>query len=110
MSVRRIDRYNTRARLEKLTDMAIAFLESPEGHITFKERISALVDLWRIQHVQMGLRKEKPDEPAIGSAVRKYEGVFQAHDARRRKTAAGSAAAEPADILDFGDDDDDTAA
>ena len=75
--------------------------------MTLKERFQALMAIARIQYVFVNLRKEKFDEPAAGSAVRKYATAFK-NDTGRGKKSAGAAAAQPETIEHlFGEDDDD---
>ena len=81
-----LDPKSINSRLYGQVSTLLSQLEDPEGHITLKERIAALIAIGRLQVIFMGLRKEKTDDHAgtAGSAVRKYAGAF-ADDNRRRK-------------------------
>lgn len=60
-------------------------------HLTFRERLAAVIAVGRIQIMFMGLRKEKINDPTSGSSVRKYAKEFEkAHDARGRKAITRS--------------------
>jgi hypothetical protein len=79
---------------ERLARQVAALLDQLEQgeHVTLRERFSALMAIARIQYVFVSLRKEKFDEPAAGTAVRKYQTAFKTNDARGRKKIARSAA------------------
>lgn len=108
-----LDPKNVNSRLYNQIDALLTQLETGE-HITLKERVAALIAVGRLQLVFAALRKgDKADEPAAGSAVRKYAQAFSANDTRRRKAPARRAAAaaatrEPDDGTSLDDLDDDT--
>lgn len=111
-----LDPKNVNSRLYNQIDALLTQLETGE-HITLKERVAALIAVGRLQLVFATLRKgDKADEPAAGSAVRKYAQAFSANDTRRRKAPArraGAAAAREPDpdygesLADSGADDTD---
>lgn len=107
-----VDPLGVNVRLYRQISKVLTDLESPDQHITLKERIAALIAIGRIQVLFVNLRKEKIGDPSIaGSKVRKYATSFKAHDARGRKAIAGPAAEpEPSELDDlFADDDADDA-
>ena len=104
----RLDPDNHRARRYALQTRLYKMLEETE-QVTIKELTAALMALTRIDYVDLQYRlRDHKDQPSVGSSVRKYSTAFQAHDARRRKALARSAAADAdGDDLDLGDDADD---
>lgn len=107
MTTKNLDPKSINARLYNQVSELLTQLETGE-HVTLKERIAALVAIGRMQVIFLNLRlKDKADDTAAGSTVRKYTTAFQAHDARRRKAVAGSADADGDDPLDLGEFDDD---
>lgn len=119
-TVRDIDPYSINARLENQTSRLLRLMEEmPDESIEIKAFYMSLIAIWRMRAVGVALRKEKPDEPNRGSAVRKYTATFaKAHDAGGRKKGARSAERisepEPAPEPDIesilnGDADDDLA-
>jgi hypothetical protein len=110
-----LDPLNINARLYNQVSELLGQLEHSGEKVTLKERIAAMIAIARIQTVFMTMRlKGEKDESTTGSAVRKYAGAFQAHDARRRKATARAAAAAAGsddeidlDAIGFGDINDD---
>lgn len=99
------DPYNINARILARMDAVLHRLEETPN-IPLRDEIMSLGYLARVQAVFVGLRKEHKDEPAAGSAVRKYAQNFAAHAARGGKKNARSApAAAPAPDLEWDDDD-----
>jgi len=103
-----LDPKNIGSRLYNQVAVLLDQLETGQG-VTIKERYMALAAIARIQAIFQAIRIKdgKDDEPTSGSSVRKYTTAFQAHDARRRKAAAGSAAADTSLDDLIGDDDED---
>lgn len=92
-SIKMTDPKNVNGRLYDQIDALLTQLETGE-HITLKERVAALIAVGRLQLVFATLRKgDKADEPAAGSAVRKYAQAFSTNDTRRRKAPARRATA-----------------
>jgi len=106
-SLRALDPLNVNERIYRQCALVLDQLEDKKATITFKDRLTAIVYMGRMQTMFMGLRKEHRDEPTAGSAVRKYADAFKAHDARGRAQDTGPA---DDDIADLGDDDDASAA
>jgi hypothetical protein len=83
-----LDPDNHSARIYKLITKLIGKLEADDGKVTVKELYMALASISRMQlYCQQFRLKEIKDEPAAGSAVRKYATAFSSYDTRRRKTA-----------------------
>ena len=102
-----LDPLNIQSRLYNQVSELLKQLETGDD-ISIRERFLSLAAISKILLIFQNMRlKEGKDEPTTGSAVRKYAATFQAHDARRRKALARSAAADAdGDDLDLGDDDD----
>jgi hypothetical protein len=98
---------------ERLVRQVSALLDQLENNknVTLRERFQALMAIARIQYVFVSLRREKFDEPAAGTAVRKYQTAFKNDAGGRKKSGRPAIAAvrsggnePPPDWL--GDDDD----
>jgi hypothetical protein len=88
-----LDPHNINQRLMRQVARLLDQLEEGE-HVTIKDRFQALMAIARIQYVFVNLRKEKLDEPAAGTAVRKYQTAFK-NDAGGRKKGRRLAAVQP---------------
>lgn len=92
------DPHDINVRLARQVSILLEQLEQGD-HVTIKDRFQALMAIARIQYVFVGLRKEKLDEPAAGTSVRRYQAAFTKNDPRGRKKAArttvAAARAEP---------------
>jgi hypothetical protein len=105
-----LDPDNHAPRLYKLITKLISKLEEDDGKVTVKELYMALASISRMQlYCQQFRLKEIKDEPAAGSAVRKYATAFTPHDARGRKASGGNADDATVDDLLAEDDERDTA-
>ena len=106
MMAKNLDPENHSARLYRLIGVLITKLEGSDT-VTIKDLYMALASISRMQLYCQQLRlMDAKDEPTAGSAVRKYSAAFTAHDARRRKALARTAAADAdGDDLVLGDDD-----
>lgn len=100
-----VDPLNINGRLYNQLAIVLDELEKKNKTLTWRDRITALVYIGRIQTMFMGLRKEQSNEPTAGSAVRKYADAFKANAARGRKTGTGPAVDNDWDNPDFGDPD-----
>jgi hypothetical protein len=79
-----LDPHKINERLMRQVSLLLEQLENKDKNVTLRERFQALMAIARIQYVFVNLRKEKYDEPAAGTAVRKYQSAFK-NDAGGRK-------------------------
>jgi len=109
-ATKNLDPQNISSRLYNQVGVLLDQLEGGTG-VTIKERYMALAAIARIQAIFQAIRIKdgKDDEPATGSAVRKYSTAFSAHDARRRAAIAGEDAAGDDDLLGLDDEERDSA-